>query len=145
MASPCVISTDLPKRNKCMSTKNNDCPFCNIPQDKVLAENEYAYAIRDGFPVTKLHSLIIPKCHVDDYFGLTTDELIDCNSLLAETREAILKSDKLVRGFNIGVNAGEVAGQTISHCHIHLIPRRVGDVESPGGGIRRMIPGQGDY
>lgn len=128
-----------------MSTKDNECLFCNIPQDRVFAENEYAYAIRDGFPVTEQHSLIIPKRHVEDYFGLTTDELTDCNSLLTDIRKLILESDPSVKGFNIGANAGEAAGQTIFHCHIHLIPRRKGDVENPRGGVRHVIPGKGYY
>jgi diadenosine tetraphosphate (Ap4A) HIT family hydrolase len=128
-----------------MSTTNNECLFCNISPDRVFAENEYAYAIRDGFPVTEQHSLIIPRRHVEDYFGLTTDELIGCNSLLTDIREVIHESDESVKGFNIGANAGEVAGQTIFHCHIHLIPRRNGDVENPRGGVRHVIPGKGNY
>jgi ATP adenylyltransferase len=128
-----------------MSTTDNECLFCNISQDRVFAENEYAYAIRDGFPVTEKHSLIIPKRHVEGYFGLTTDELIGCNSLLTEIREAIVESDKSVMGFNVGANVGETAGQTIFHCHIHLIPRRSGDVENPRGGVRHVIPSKGNY
>lgn len=128
-----------------MSAINNECLFCNISKNRIFAENEYAFAIRDVFPVTEQHSLIIPKRHVEDYFGLTTDELIGCNSLLADIRKAILESDKSVKGFNIGANAGEVAGQTIFHCHIHLIPRRVGDVNNPRGGVRHVIPGKGNY
>jgi len=128
-----------------MSTTNNECLFCNIAPDRVFAENEYAYAIRDDFPVTEQHSLIIPKRHVEDYFGLTTDELIGCNTLLKNIREAILESDESVKGFNIGANTGEAAGQTIFHCHIHLIPRRNGDVENPRGGVRHVIPGKGNY
>jgi len=128
-----------------MSKERNECLFCNIPKERVFEENEYAYAIRDGFPVTEQHSLIIPKRHVDDYFRLTADEIIGCNALLTEIRKLILESDKSVTGFNIGVNAGEAAGQTIFHCHIHLIPRRVGDVENPRGGIRHVIPEKGNY
>ena len=128
-----------------MSKEKEECLFCNISKDRIFAENEYAYAIRDGFPVTEQHSLIIPKRHVNDYFGLTTDEIIGCNALLTEIRELILGSDKSVTGFNIGVNAGEAAGQTIFHCHIHLIPRRDGDVKNPRGGVRHVIPGKGNY
>jgi len=128
-----------------MVTKDSKCLFCNIPRDRIFEENEYSYAIRDRFPVTEQHSLIIPKRHVEDYFGLTTDELIACDSLLKNVRDKILESDKTVKGFNFGANSGEAAGQTIFHCHIHLIPRRNGDVENPRGGVRHVIPGKGNY
>jgi len=128
-----------------MNLKNDKCLFCTTPNTSVIAENEYAFAIRDGFPITKYHTLIIPKRHVQDYFGLTEDELLACNSLLHSIKEDILKTDSSVEGFNIGMNAGAVAGQTIFHCHIHLIPRRKDDVENPRGGVRHLIPGKGDY
>jgi ATP adenylyltransferase len=121
------------------------CLFCEIPTDRVIASNDLAYAIHDGFPVTPLHTLIIPKRHVETYFDLTEAEILACNRLLSGRREEILKSDPAVEAFNIGMNAGEVAGQTIFHCHIHLIPRRKGDVENPRGGIRHLIPGKGYY
>jgi ATP adenylyltransferase len=121
------------------------CLFCEIPADRVIASNDLAYAIHDGFPVTPLHTLIIPKRHVETYFDLTEAEILACNRLLSGRREEILKSDPAVEAFNIGMNAGEVAGQTIFHCHIHLIPRRKGDVENPRGGIRHLIPGKGYY
>ena len=121
------------------------CLFCEIPADRVIASNDLAYAIHDCFPVTPLHTLIIPKRHVETYFDLTEAEILACNRLLSGRREEILKSDPAVEAFNIGMNAGEVAGQTIFHCHIHLIPRRKGDVENPRGGIRHLIPGKGYY
>ena len=121
------------------------CLFCEIPADRIIASNDLAYAIHDGFPVTPLHTLIIPKRHVETYFDLTEAEILACNRLLSGCREEILKSDPVVEAFNIGMNAGEVAGQTIFHCHIHLIPRRKGDVENPRGGIRHLIPGKGYY
>jgi ATP adenylyltransferase len=121
------------------------CLFCEIPADRVIASNDLAYAIHDGFPVTPLHTLIIPKRHVETYFDLTEAEILACNRLLSGRREEILKSDPAVEAFNIGMNAGEIAGQTIFHCHIHLIPRRKGDVENPRGGIRHLIPGKGYY
>ena len=123
----------------------NDCTFCNIPKERIILENELAYVIRDNFPVTPLHSLIIPKRHTIDYFSLTENELLSCDALLKEIKDSILSGDELVKGFNIGMNSGEAAGQTIFHCHIHLIPRRDGDVENPRGGIRDLIPGKGDY
>lgn len=128
-----------------MEEENKDCLFCNIPKERIIAENDCAYAIRDGFPVTNQHSLIIPKRHIDEYFGLTKDELVGCDSLLRTVKDRILKSDNSVEGFNIGVNSGAVAGQTIFHCHIHLIPRRRGDVANPRGGVRHVIPEKGEY
>jgi diadenosine tetraphosphate (Ap4A) HIT family hydrolase len=128
-----------------MSSTNSNCLFCEIGRDRVIIENDLAYAIRDGFPVTPLHSLIIPKRHVVDFFGLTRKERQACNRLIYDLRKSILKEDPAVGGFNIGMNAGEVAGQTIFHCHIHLIPRRRGDVENPRGGVRHLIPGKGNY
>jgi ATP adenylyltransferase len=125
--------------------ENSGCLFCSIPRDRIIAENQLAIAISDGFPVTELHSLIIPKRHVADYFGLTKDELLACDELLKVIREKILDSDSQVEGFNIGLNCGLVAGQTIFHCHTHLIPRRKGDVENPRGGVRHLIPGKGNY
>lgn len=128
-----------------MEEKNTDCLFCNLPKERIIAENEHAYAIHDGFPVTEQHSLIFPKRHVNEYFGLTTDELVSCDLLLRSIREKIIRTDDSVAGFNIGMNSGAVAGQTIFHCHIHLIPRREGDVENPRGGVRHVIPGKGNY
>ncbi len=122
-----------------------NCLFCEIPSERVIVQNKLAYAIRDGFPVTPLHTLIIPKRHVVTYFDLTEAETLACKELMMEIRASILSEDSLVEGFNIGMNAGETAGQTVFHCHIHLIPRRKGDVENPRGGIRHIIPGKGSY
>jgi len=124
------------------------CLFCDIPiheSMRVIAENTLAYAIRDAFPVTPLHTLVIPKRHVRDFFGLTQAELNSINALLSDQREKLLAIDKSIAGFNIGANCDEVAGQTIFHCHIHLIPRRRGDVDVPRGGVRNVIPGKGVY
>ena len=122
-----------------------DCLFCNIPPVRIILENELAYAVRDGYPVTEMHSLIIPKRHIQDYFDLTTEELIACDQLIRSLKNEISNSDQSVNGFNIGINSGETAGQTIFHCHIHLIPRRTGDVDNPRGGVRNIIPGMGNY
>ena len=128
-----------------MNNKISDCIFCSIPIDRIILENELTYAIRDNYPVTSLHSLIIPKRHVVNYFSLTKDELLSCDFLLKEVKNSIQTEDESVEGFNIGINSGEVAGQTIFHSHIHLIPRRVGDAENPRGGVRHLITGKGDY
>lgn len=123
----------------------HDCLFCSLADERVIASNALAYAIRDGFPVTEGHTLVIPKRHVEDYFGLTEDELLACDALLRQAKEELQVRYPDVAGFNIGINAGEAAGQTIFHCHIHLIPRRVGDVDEPRGGVRHVIPGKGSY
>ena len=125
--------------------KMKECLFCTIPKPRIILENTLAYAIYDGFPVTTHHALVIPKRHVLDYFELSTEELLACDALLKQLRLDILAKDSGVKGFNIGMNAGEAAGQTIFHCHIHLIPRRVGDVDNPRGGVRHLIPGKGYY
>ena len=123
--------------------KQQDCPFCFIPPERIILSSTLAYAVRDMHPVTPFHSLVIPKRHVIDYFGLTKEELLACNDLLRQVRRGILIEDKKVAGFNIGINVGELAGQTVFHCHIHLIPRRKGDVENPRGGVRNLILGKG--
>ncbi len=125
--------------------RENGCLFCSVGEERIIAENDLAFAIRDGFPVTELHSLIIPKRHVSDYFELTKEELLACNELLRIVKEEILARDTSVKGFNVGANSGLVAGQSIFHCHIHLVPRREGDVPNPKGGIRHVIPGKGAY
>jgi ATP adenylyltransferase len=125
--------------------REKGCLFCEIPKNKVIDENELAYVIRDGFPVTNYHSLIIPKRHVADYFELGQPEINAVNQLLQNTRTRLLEIDSTISGFNIGINSGESAGQTIFHCHIHLIPRRDGDVKEPRGGVRHVISGKGNY
>lgn len=125
--------------------KTNDCIFCNLDKDRIIKSNRLALAFRDNFPVTKLHTLIVPRRHARDYFELTQEELIACDNLIRQLRMDLVEEDPSIEGFNIGLNAGEVAGQTVFHCHIHLIPRRKGDVENPRGGIRHVIPGKGFY
>ena len=110
-----------------------------------MAENDLAYAIRDGFPVTQGHTLIIPKRHVLDFFGLTEEELLHMNRLLHSEKEVLLRLYPEIGGFNVGANCGEIAGQSVWHCHVHLIPRRKGDVERPKGGVRHVIPNKGHY
>ena len=122
-----------------------NCVFCNPPEDRVVLSNDLAYVLWDGFPVTRLHSLVIPRRHAEDYFSLNSEELLACDDLLRRARENVTRNDPSIEGFNIGVNVGEAAGQTIFHCHLHLIPRRTGDVVNPRGGVRHIIPGKGAY
>ena len=112
---------------------------------RIIAENELCYAIRDGFPVTPMHTLIIPKRHVADYFGLYQPELNAIQAMLRAQRELVLDADPAVTGFNVGINSGADAGQTIFHVHVHLIPRRKGDVAEPRGGVRGVIPEKQKY
>ena len=128
-----------------MKDPNNPCIFCKIKTEELQFENQLAYSSRDSYPVSEFHSLIFPKRHVDSYFELTNDEIQACNELILRTKEKILKQDTSVKGFNIGTNAGKVAGQSIMHCHIHLIPRKEGDVENPQGGVRSVIPQKQHY
>jgi ATP adenylyltransferase len=121
------------------------CPFCEMPNERVIDANPLAYVIRDAYPVTTFHTLIIPKRHAPSYFELGRAEVNACNLLLERAREVIREGDRAVEGFNVGLNDGEVAGQSVFHCHIHLIPRRKGDVERPRGGIRHVIAPKGHY
>ena len=125
--------------------REKDCLFCKIEKNRVIASNELCYAIRDGYPVTEHHALIIPHRHVADYFGLYQSELNAVNQMINQVKDDIKKLDSSVTGFNIGMNNGEDAGQTIFHCHIHLIPRRKGDVENPKGGVRGVIADKQKY
>ena len=121
------------------------CLFCEMPTNRIVAENSLAYAVYDLYPVTEKHTLVFPKRHTATYFDLYQPELNACNQLLESMKEKILDQDKSVTAFNIGINNGEDAGQTIFHCHIHLIPRRKGDVDKPRGGVRGIIPGKQSY
>ena len=128
-----------------MKDPNNPCLFCNIKESGLAKENNLAYASYDSYPVSEGHCLIIPKRHVKDYFDLSNEEIIACNDLIKEIKNEIIEKDSSVKGFNIGSNAGKISGQSILHCHIHLIPRRDGDVENPQGGVRSVIPSKQHY
>jgi len=137
--------TDFRELNKEFEARDKDCLFCNLPKKRIIDEDEFMIVIKDGFPVTKHHALIIPKRHVADYFGMHQPELNSLNTMLQKHKDLITKKDKMVTGFNIGMNNGEDAGQTVFHCHVHLIPRRKGDIKNPRGGIRGVIPEKKDY
>ena len=124
---------------------NNPCLFCNAKESGIAAENEFAYASYDSYPVSDFHCLIIPKRHVKDYFEMSDEELLACNDLIKKIKNEILTKDKSVKAFNIGTNAGKISGQSIMHCHIHLIPRREGDVDNPQGGVRSVLPKKQHY
>jgi len=128
-----------------MNDPNNPCLFCNIKDRDINYENDLAFASYDTYPVSKLHFLIIPKRHMSDYLYLSNEELIACNDLIKLVKEEIIDKDQTVKGFNLGTNIGKVSGQSILHCHFHLIPRREGDVENPQGGVRSVIPNKQHY
>ena len=124
---------------------NNPCLFCNSKESGIAHQNDLAYASYDSYPVSDLHCLIIPKRHIKDYFELNNEELVACNELIKIVKDEIYAKDKSVKAFNIGSNIGKISGQSIMHCHIHLIPRREGDVENPQGGVRSVIPKNQHY
>ena len=128
-----------------MKDPNNPCLFCDAKKSGCAYENELAYASYDSYPVSEHHCLIIPKRHIKDYFDLSNDELVACNDLIQIIKKEIIKKDPLVKGFNLGTNIGKVSGQSILHCHFHLIPRREGDVDNPQGGVRSVIPNKQHY
>ena len=128
-----------------MRDPNNPCLFCNVSESGCAHENDLAYASYDSYPVSNHHCLIIPKRHIKDYFDLSNEELIACNDLIKIVKDEITDKDQTIKGFNIGTNIGKVSGQSILHCHIHLIPRRDKDVENPQGGVRSVIPNKQHY
>jgi diadenosine tetraphosphate (Ap4A) HIT family hydrolase len=120
----------------------NNCIFCN--QEELILENELTWARYDKYPVSPGHLLIITKRHVADFFDTTIEERQSLNNLLEEAKK-ILEREYSPDGYNIGVNCGEAAGQTIMHLHIHLIPRYQGDIDNPRGGVRGVIPDKRIY
>ena len=128
-----------------MKDPNNPCLFCNTEDSSFTVQNELAYASYDTYPVSKYHCLIIPKRHIKDFFELTDEELVACNDLIRKVKDEVIKKDPNIDGFNLGTNIGRVSGQSILHCHFHLIPRREGDVDNPQGGVRSVIPNKQHY
>lgn len=129
-----------------INTNEAACPFCQlIKAGKLVERLGSVAAVRDGFPVTDGHMLIIPLRHAADWFTMTDEELADARDLVRRLAEKIRRDDPLVTGFNIGANAGQSAGQTVFHAHIHLIPRRDGDCDNPRGGVRGVIDGKRSY
>jgi ATP adenylyltransferase len=124
---------------------NEECLFCNKKKQKIIHSSELCFVVRDSYPVTKHHSLVIPHRHVSNFFDLSEHELNDINEILKKQRKSLLDLDKEITAFNVGVNAGKDAGQSIMHVHIHLIPRRKGDIENPKGGVRGVIPSKQKY
>jgi diadenosine tetraphosphate (Ap4A) HIT family hydrolase len=128
-----------------INARQPGCIFCEIPDERIIAYNPLAFAIHDKYPVTTLHTLVISKRHAPTFFDLYDPERRAISKLLDKVRDGIVKKDSSVSGFNIGINNGYTAGQTVGHAHVHLIPRRQGDVQDPTGGVRGVIPGKASY
>jgi diadenosine tetraphosphate (Ap4A) HIT family hydrolase len=136
-------------------TEEQDCPFCTLGPERICAENDLAVAILDGFPVNPGHALIIPRRHIASFFEATKEERAALFDLLDEVRVRLqdtlhvpfadMEGERVPDGFNIGINDGAAAGQTVFHLHIHLIPRFVGDCEDPRGGVRKLFPDRAPY
>lgn len=120
------------------------CPFCHADPAQVVMANEHAVALYDGFPVTPGHALVIPRRHVCSFFDITQEEQAALFELVSRMRELLL-AQRSPDGFNIGINDGAAAGQTVMHLHIHLIPRYAGDTEDPRGGVRWIMPVKAPY
>lgn len=120
------------------------CPFCDLDPSKPVASSPHALAIRDSYPLTEGHTLVLPRKHVASVFDLPAAELDDLWRLVARVRSD-LKAELGVDAFNVGVNDGRAAGQTLEHAHVHVIPRRDGDSDDPRGGVRWVIPERAPY
>jgi diadenosine tetraphosphate (Ap4A) HIT family hydrolase len=120
------------------------CPFCTLPPERIIDSNDLALVIRDGYPVSPGHTLVIPKRHIGSWFEITQAEQQALLDLLAKAK-AVLETEFKPDGYNIGINDGPTAGQTVPHLHMHLIPRYKGDQEDPRGGVRWIIPEKAKY
>jgi len=121
-----------------------NCPFCHVPVQAIVAQNDDAFTIRDRYPVSTGHTLVVPMRHVASFFNLNHDELRAIMALVVEAKE-ICDKQFHPDGYNVGVNVGTAAGQTVMHAHVHVIPRYEGDMPDPTGGVRHVIPGRGKY
>ncbi|NWG74763.1 MAG: HIT family protein [Rubrivivax sp.] len=120
------------------------CPFCTLPVDRIVDRNALAVVIRDAYPVAPGHTLVIPTRHVGSFFELDADEQAAVLELLRRARQR-LQQEFAPDGYTIGINDGPAAGQTVPHVHLHLIPRRAGDVPDPRGGVRWVVPDRARY
>lgn len=127
-----------------MTARDPNCPFCTLPAERIRGDNLHAVCIRDGYPVSPGHTLIIPKRHIASVFEATAGEWMEFLVLLDLARHEL---DEELRpdGYNIGINDGSAAGQTVPHLHLHLIPRFRGDQPDPRGGVRWIFPEKADY
>jgi diadenosine tetraphosphate (Ap4A) HIT family hydrolase len=122
----------------------NQCPFCRLPVERIAMQSRHGLVIRDGFPISPGHSLVIPKRHISSFFDLVEEERSGLLDLL-DASKLRLDAEFQPQGYNIGINDGAAAGQTVPHLHVHLIPRYSGDCVDPRGGVRWIIPDKADY
>ena len=127
-----------------MANQPPPCPFCHLPPERIAGGNTLGLIVRDAYPVSPGHTLIIPRRHVGSFFEITPDERAALLALLDEARDGLARSHQPA-AWNIGINDGPAAGQTVPHLHIHLIPRYAGDAEDPRGGVRWVMPGKARY
>ena len=123
---------------------NKPCPFCTLPAERIIDKNQHGIVIRDGFPISPGHTLVIPFRHIGSFFELESDEQTGLMALLNKAKN-VLDQEFDPQGYNVGINDGAAAGQTVPHLHIHLIPRYHGDRADPRGGVRWIIPEKADY
>ena len=135
------MSLGTPDRSFLMSPS---CIFCNLSADRIILSDRFAFTIHDGFPVSPGHTLIIPRRHIGSFFKLQSEERQSLLSLLDETKR-FLDKEFNPDAYNIGINDGAAAGQTMPHLHVHLIPRYHGDCEDPRGGVRWIFPDKANY
>ena len=121
------------------------CIFCFPPEERIISKYKFFYVLEDLYPVSKFHYLIIPYRHEESYFNLTNEEIVELHLILNKEKGKLVTLDKTISAFNVGINIGKDAGQTIFHTHIHLIPRRHKDIQNPEGGIRGVIPSKRIY
>ena len=121
------------------------CPFCTLSAERIVYQNSFFLTIKDGYPVTEQHTLIISKHHDLVLSTMSEDQLLLLHEAIKCSKDQISHLDPTVTGFNIGINEGEVAGQTVMHFHCHVIPRRKGDMQNPRGGVRGVIPEKQKY
>lgn len=137
--------TNFHAAHEAYEVRDATCLFCALPPQRIQLRNELAFAVEDAFPVTEGHMLILPRRHVADYLELWQPELNAVHALQRQIVDHLRREDPTISGFNIGTNAGASAGQTIFHCHVHVIPRRDGDVADPRGGVRGVLPEKQSY
>ena len=125
--------------------EKNNCIFCSKEKLNIIYEDDVFYVIRDAYPVTTDHTLIILNEHNKTYFDLRDKDIVQLNNIIKFQKDSLIGKDNSITGFNIGINQGETAGQTVMHLHIHLIPRRKGDIDDPRGGVRGVIPSKQKY
>jgi diadenosine tetraphosphate (Ap4A) HIT family hydrolase len=139
------VVSDLERHRIEVTVRTTESPFLQLPATDWIASNRLAFAIPDGFPVSRGHTLIVTKRLVATWFDATREERLAIVDLIEEVTAALDRRSPRPDGYNVGFNAGAAAGQTVMHLHVHVIPRYAGDVPDPRGGIRHVIPGLGTY